>query len=244
MRGFLHIFRNYSALVSKSFTIPIFLLLISSSLWSQTKLWQPIPSAEWIELRIDSLRNELLANKTIEEDYEVPILAALLYYPDLKTTNIRFKSSRITTSMAALPRAGNIFRKPENRKYSILINNKLNKNRTPLISSVPYAARVGVIGHELAHIVDYKTKSNKKLIYEGLAYYFNTGFKRKLEHHVDKIAIDRGLGEGILAFRIYIDKESDASEKYKRFKRRVYLTSADIEAILQQSQSASDDEDS
>jgi len=244
MRVFLHIFRNFSTLVSKTFALPVFLLLISISLWSQTKLWQPIPSAEWIELRIDSLRNELLANKIIEEGYEVPILAALLYYPDLKSTHIRFKSSRITTSMAALPRAGNIFRKPENRKYSILINSRINKTRAPLISSVPFAARVGVIGHELAHIVDYKTKSNKRLIYEGLAYYFNTGFKRKLEHHVDKIAINRGLGEGILAFRIYIDEESDASEKYKRFKRRVYLTSADIEAILQQSQSASDEEES
>lgn len=134
--------------------------------------------------------------------------------------------------MAALPRGGNIFRKHKNRKYTILINNKVNSNRAPLISEVPHAARIGVIGHELAHIVDYKTKSNFRLMYEGLAYYFNNSFKRKLEHKIDRIAIYRGLGEGIIAFRIYIDNESKATEKYKLFKQKIYLSSTDIERII------------
>lgn len=232
MRGFSHTFRNFSAQVSKSFTISVFFLLTSISLWSQTIDLQPIPSAEWVEYRIDSLRSELLANKTIEENYEVSILAALMYYPDLKTSNIQFRKSRITTSMAAIPKGGNLFRKHKNRKYTILINNRVNSNRAPLISDVPHTAKVGIIGHELAHIVDYNTKSNLRLMYEGLSYYFNSGFKRQLEHKIDRIAIYRGLGEGIIAFRIYIDNESNATEKYKLFKQKIYLSSTDIEGII------------
>jgi hypothetical protein len=203
-----------------------------SNVLSQELIQQSIPSAELIEQKKDSLRLVLLAYKQIVEDYEASILAALMYYPDLKATNIQFRSSRITTSMAALPKGGNLFRKRQNRKYAILINNKVNSNRAPLISEVPFVAQVGVIGHELAHIVDYKTKSNIRLMYEGLAYYFNSSFKRKLEHKIDRIAIHRGLGEGIIAFRIYIDNESNATEKYKLFKQKIYLSATDIERII------------
>jgi hypothetical protein len=204
----------------------------NSYAFAQGLIRNTIPTPEFIEHKKDSLRLILLENKQIDEGYEAAILAALMYYPDLKATNIRFKKSGITTSMAALPRGGNIFRKPQNRKYTILINNRINSNRVPLLSDVPFTAKVGVIGHELAHIVDYKTKSNIRLMYEGLAYYFNNGFKRKLEHRVDCIAIYRGLGEGIIAFRIYIDNESDATEKYKIFKQKIYLSATDIERII------------
>lgn len=203
-----------------------------SNNFAQGLIRDTFPSPEFIEHKKDSLRPLLLENKQIDEGYEAAILAALMYYPDLKATNIQFRSSRITTSMAALPRGGNLFRKKQNRKYAILINNKVNSNRAPLISEVPFVAQVGVIGHELAHIVDYKTKSNFRLMFEGLAYYFNNSFKRKLEHKIDRIAIYRGLGEGIIAFRIYIDNESDATEKYKIFKQKIYLSATDIERII------------
>jgi hypothetical protein len=232
----LHIHQLFSKEYKPFIRIALFVLLFiafgNRYTFSQGLAQKNIPTAEFIEQKKDSLRLVLLENKQIVEDYEASILAALMYYPDLKTTNIQFRNSRITTSMAALPNGGNIFRAHKNRKYTILINNRVNSNRAPLISEVPFTARVGIIGHELAHIVDYKTKSNYRLMFEGLAYYFNTGFKRKLEHKVDRIAIYRGLGEGIIAFRIYIDNESNATEKYKLFKQKIYLSSTDIEGII------------
>ena len=195
--------------------------------------FDPIPSSQWIEEHKDSLREVLLRNKTLPADYEHSILAALMYYPNLEDTRIDFKKRSLTTTMAALPTVRSIFRSPENRRYSIIINHKKNKRKAPLLKDVPFEARVGVIGHELAHIVDYNRKSGIRLVGNGIAYSVSNSFKRNLEHRIDRITVNKGLGEGLFAFRLFVEQEANTTDRYRRFKDKIYLSSADIESLVE-----------
>jgi hypothetical protein len=216
------------------FFLSFFLLtiLVSQRVNAQHQIFDPVPTPEWIEEKIDSLRSELLINKKVPADYEHSILAALLFYPDLREANINFKRRAITTTMAALPRASGIFRTRENRRYSIIINHKKNKRKAPLLRNIPFEARVGVMGHELGHIVDYNRKSFVQIIGSGIAYLVSNGFKRNLEHKIDRIAINRGLGHELYAFRLYIEEEAKTTERYRKFKENIYLSSSDIDKII------------
>ncbi len=215
--------------------IGLFLLtiLLSLKVYAQHQLFDPVPSPEWIEEKIDSLRNELLINKKVPEDFEHSILAALLYYPDLKETHINIKKRALTTTMAALPKAGGIFRSRENRRYSIIINHKKNKRKAPLLKNVPFEARVGVMGHELGHIVDYNRKSFVQIIGNGIAYFVSNGFRRNLEHKIDRITVNRGLGQELYTFRLYIEEEAKTTERYRKFKENIYLSSSDIAKMIE-----------
>lgn len=221
----------------KKLTLFIILFLTSFFLKNEANAqyasFEPVPPPEWIEERIDSLRNEFLINKKITDDFEHSIIAALLYYPELKNTRIRFKRRTITTTMAALPRVGGFFRSRENRRYTILINYKKNKRKAPLLRNIPFDARVGVIGHELAHIVDYNRKSFVQIIGNGIAYFVSNKFKRNLEHKIDRIAINRGLGKELYTFRLYIEEEAKTTKRYRQFKEKIYLSSADIAELIE-----------
>lgn len=195
--------------------------------------FDPIPTPEWVDEHKDSLRKELLNNKEIVSNFEHSILAALMYYPNLEKTHISFKTRNISTTMAALPSVWNMFRKRENRRYSILINESKNRLKAPLLKNVPFAARVGVIGHELAHIVDYNRKGILQIIGNGIGYLVSSKFKRNLEHKVDRIAINKGLGEGLYAFRLYVEEEANTTERYRRFKDNIYLSSSDIALLVE-----------
>jgi hypothetical protein len=195
--------------------------------------FDPIPSPEWVDEHKDSLRKELLNNKEIVSNFEHSILAALMYYPNLEKTHISFKTRNISTTMAALPSVWNIFRKQENRRYSILINESKNRLKAPLLKNVPFEARVGVIGHELAHIVDYNRKGILQIIGNGIGYLVSNRFKRNLEHKVDRIAINKGLGEGLYTFRLYVEEEANTTERYRRFKDNIYLSSSDIASLVE-----------
>ena len=210
--------------------ISFLLLVFSEALFAQV---DSIPSAEWISLHKDSLRSELLSTKKVDTDFEHSILAALMYYPTLNNTRIIFKEQKLATTMAARPKVSSIFKKLENREYVILINSKQNKLRSPLLKDIPFEARVGVIGHELAHIVDYNRKSFIRIIGNGIAYITSNSFKRNLEHKIDRIAINKGLGKGLYQFRLFVEQEANTTDKYRRFKDNIYLSSADISKFVE-----------
>lgn len=213
----------------RHFIFLFFLLILSGGLFAQI---DSIPSAQWVALHKDSLQSELLNNKEIHGDFEHAILAALLYYPTLNNTHIFFQERKLATTMAARPKVSSLFKKTENRKYIILINSRQNRLKAPLLRDIPFEARVGIIGHELAHIVDYDRKSFIQIIGNGIAYISSNTFKRNLEHKIDRIAINKGLGEGLYKFRLFVEEEANTTDKYRRFKDNIYLSSTDISNLV------------
>lgn len=177
----------------------------------------------------DSLEPLYGKNKQLPEAYKVQALAALSYYPELQDTRIEFVERKFNTTMAARPAVRSIFKRKGKRKYRIFINRSPDVE-VPL-DAVQFSACVGVIGHELAHILDYENKSGLRITLNGL-WYWNRMFKRKFEHATDQRTIDHGLGEYLLSFSEHVLFRSKASEKYKSFKTDVYMTPEEIRIAL------------
>ena len=71
--------------------------------------------------QVDSLRSQFNNNKFFYEKYELQILVALSFYPELKNTKISFRRREIKTTMVARPKGINVFRAKGKRHYIIYI---------------------------------------------------------------------------------------------------------------------------
>ncbi len=181
--------------------------------------WQP---------KLDSLRAEYGANKTgMSEKYELPILIALSYYPELKNTHIEFRETKIKTSMNAQPTLGSIlFRKKANWRFVVRINN-LQKDSMVQVAKVPFNALIGVFGHEFYHFMDYKTEKAGHFLGFLFKYTTQKG-KKEVEFYTDLGTIKRGLGWQCYDFEHYVQHESNATMKYKKWKAKTYLSAEQI----------------
>lgn len=182
---------------------------------------------------IDSLKNVYGYNKVIPVQFEIPIYVALSHYPELDSTKIEFKKARIKTTLNARPTLGSLlFRKKSKRKYIVRINSTL-KDSNIVLDSVPLNATIGLFGHEFNHFVDYSTKNIFGVIARLIAYSSKKS-KEKFEKEIDLMTINRGLGWELYDWSYYVLNESVATEKYKKFKRRIYLEPEEIEELIKQ----------
>lgn len=177
--------------------------------------------------KVDSLIAIYGENKLLIQEYAHILIVALSYYPELKSTRIKFEFSNEKTTMASRP--SKMFFP---RTYKVLINRKQNFDGIPF-DSIPYNAAIGIVGHELAHIVDYESLNIFGLI-DRLALYANTPHgKSYFEKNIDLITISRGLGWQLYDWAKYAMYDNTmASEKYKQFKRSTYLTPEEIEKYI------------
>lgn len=90
------------------------------------------------------------------------------------------------------------------RSYVVIISNKTIKRLTPItFQNLPEAARIGVIGHELSHVVDFSRKTTWQSLLVA-AGHFSKRYMASLEFNTDKICIDHGLGEPLYNWSSYI----------------------------------------
>lgn len=185
---------------------------------------------DYSESAIDSLKTLYGQNKELPEGYELQTLLALSHYPELKDVSIRFENRSIKTTMACQPDVKQML-KNGNRSYVIIIGTEKKQDGIQL-ADVPFNAQVGVIGHEIAHVLDYESKNVIQLVGTGFGYLF-TGYKRRLEHHVDGLTISKGLGNQLYDWADFAMNKSNASEEYKAFKRSIYLSPETIRVAAQ-----------
>ncbi|MCF8219386.1 MAG: hypothetical protein K9I29_07470 [Bacteroidales bacterium] len=181
---------------------------------------------------IDSLRKEFSTQKHIPEKYELECLIALSYYPELKNVDIEFLNKRLKTTMAARPRVNALFKQKKNRTYRILINNSITDSSGLNYDDVPFNARIGIIGHELAHIVDYETKSMLHIVLNGIGYISNNTYRKNFEKDIDKITIAHGLGYQLYAFSSFLFNKADVNSEYLKFKEENYPSPENYKAML------------
>ncbi len=178
--------------------------------------------------QIDSLLLEYGNNKVFIDDFLEPTLIALSYYPELKNAKIVFRYSDEKTTMAARPVPLSLFGE---KSYQVLVNNSDNFHGI-LLKDVPFNAQIGVIGHELAHIVDYQNKNILGVL--GILFrYLDHRRTPMFEKEIDRATIERGLGWQLYdwaMFAMYTNQY--ATDEYKKFKRETYMQPKEIEQLV------------
>lgn len=176
------------------------------------------------------LRKEFGKNKTFITEVELPALIALSYFPELKNASIKFEYKNIATTMAAQPEFSSVL--SANRKYVIYINSEADKVGSISFSSLNLEQKVGIIAHELAHLLDYENRTNISILTCGVLYKLNNPYKRRMERETDEMVISKGLGSELYSFSNFVINESTASLEYKKFKLKNYLSPEEIKSRL------------
>jgi hypothetical protein len=167
--------------------------------------------------------------KNIPSEFELAFYTALSHYPELQAIRIEMKLNSFKFTMAARP-AKKLFSKRKNRIYRIYAN--IGNDFTGILpATLSYNRKVGVIGHELAHVLDYSNKSLCGIVGTGIGYMFRS-YRKKLEAKTDLEAIKHGLGWQLYDFEDFVLNRSDASEKYKKKKAKVYLNEKQIKELI------------
>ncbi|HOV12645.1 MAG TPA: hypothetical protein PLT47_04650 [Bacteroidales bacterium] len=178
---------------------------------------------------LDSLKKNYPHCIDIPQEYELAFFTAVAHYPELKDINITMKLESFNYTMAARP-AKKLLSNRRNRIYCVYANIKNNFSGI-VPSRLKYNQKVGVIGHELAHILDYTNKSLCGIIKTGVGY-LSLNYRKKLEAATDLEAIKHGLGWPLFDYNHYIMNHPDATEKYKKKKARVYLNEVEIKKLI------------
>jgi hypothetical protein len=178
---------------------------------------------------IDSLELLYSENKIFIDEYKLPCLVALSFYPELREVDIHFVHSKESTTMAARPIWNSIF--SSKRSYNIFINNN-EYFEGILLSDVPFNAQLGVIGHEIAHVLDYENQNFLGIMRIGIDY-LDVDKKIEYERSVDMLTISKGLGWQLHDWAQYSMYESlKATESYKEFKRKTYMNPTQIVEVM------------
>ena len=170
-------------------------------------------------------------NKVIMPVFEIPVLIALSYYPELKGTRIMFVEKSINTTAACRPKWTFLFKSRKNRVYEIYINNNQEKIKGALLEEIPFDAQIGLIGHELGHIADYSKKGVFGIFGMAFQYLFIPG-RSKIEKRVDAITIAHNLGWQLYDFEDFIFYRSKVSKEYKAFKRKIYVAPEELRKMI------------
>ena len=182
------------------------------------------------EKKIVYQSNKVIPNNILDE-----AKIALSYYPELEDVEIEFKYKKgIKKSfMQAQPKIANLFKGKKDRSYYVLMSSKfLIQNEEFSINEVPSEVLIGWLGHELGHIMDYRDKSAMGLVKFGTRYVTSENFIRKAERTADTYAINQGMGNYIFSTKDFILNHSNLPDSYKKRKARLYLSPAEILAMV------------
>lgn len=175
--------------------------------------------------KTDSLKNIYGGNKQLLQEYEEVSLIALSYYPELIHERIRFRFAGINSTSRTTMTLASIFKKI-NKQYIIYINNDMERTGV-LLSQAPFDAQVALIGHELAHVLDFKSRSFLRMALWGLGYLFEKEHA-KIEKSADKTTISHGLGWPLYHWADFVLNHSTANKHYLKMKESKYLLPAEI----------------
>jgi hypothetical protein len=130
----------------------------------------------------------------------------LSYFPELANTKIKFKIKNSTKGIISTrPTIGGIFRRSSKRKYLVLIFQPSGPNTIPLFSEAGINGQVGILGHELCHILYFNNKTGLGLIGLGINH-VSVKYMDRFERRTDSVDITRGLGYQLMAWKSYLDK--------------------------------------
>lgn len=172
----------------------------------------------------DSSKNYNYINAVPKKYYHL-FNEVCFYFPELKNETIELQLNNISTTMQARPKS--ILKL---NSYVVVINSDI-KFKGIQFDDVPPNAKLGIIAHELCHLLDYKNKSIVKLAQTGIGFIFSNG-RIKYERAIDLMTIKKGFGKELKDWSQYSIYDSKANEDYKQFKKTNYLNPSEIEKLI------------
>jgi hypothetical protein len=152
------------------------------------------------------LRKEYGSKKEYPLQFERQILLALSYYPELKNTPIHIRTKPQHSPGYTTVTFLGLFEPPPKRHFLIVISDSTEKMLMPLIfKNLSFNAQVALIGHELAHVSDFLTKTTFGIMKHAISN-VSAKYIDRFEYNTDAICIAHGLGYQLLEWSRYVRK--------------------------------------
>ena len=185
---------------------------------------------------LDSLRAIIGDNKGLPEGFEVAAAIAYSAFPELKDVQVDMVLTQGGAPMESTVGIASLVGSRKNRRYRVLLNNAQDSYFDPiLLRSLPFDAQVGILAHELGHIVYYHDLNVLEFGKWGLEYLRDDDFRATHERTTDLMPVYHGLGSQIYQYAWYIRKDSTCRELYegaKDFLDTYYMTDEELLKIL------------
>jgi hypothetical protein len=115
---------------------------------------------------------------------------------------ILFLELKSNSGLTTKPNFAGVFKRKDHRTYIITISNETIDTLKPLLlQNLTFEQQVGVIGHELSHVVDFNSKNFRRQLRWYRPYFKNTWIN---EFNTDRICIQHGLGKYLLAYSKHV----------------------------------------
>jgi hypothetical protein len=180
----------------------------------------------------DSLIYTVGPNKGLPEGYEEAALLALSAYPELRTVKVNMVLTQSGAPMESNFRFWSLFGSRAERIYEIRLNDADHSIFDGiLLRDLPFDAQVGILAHELGHVVYYHQLSTLQIAKWGLMYLTSLGFRATHEKSTDLMPVYHGLGSQIYQYAWFVrhaDVNREMYQKWGGFLDRFYLTDKEI----------------
>ena len=185
---------------------------------------------------LDSLKKIIGENKGLPPGFETAAAIAYSAFPQLKDVNIDMILTEEGAPMESTVDIGSLFGGRKNRRYRILLNDARNSFFDPiLLRSLPFDAQVGILAHELGHIVYYEDLNVFEFGNWGLRYLLEDEFRAAHERTTDLMPVYYGLGSQIYQYAYFVRNDSTCKSLYeleKGFIDKYYLTDKELSAAM------------
>jgi len=186
---------------------------------------------------LDSIRALIGRNKGLPVGFETAAAIAYSAFPQLKDVQIDLILTQDGAPMESTVSIWSLFGPRHAREYHILLNNAENSYFDPiLLRSLPFDAQVGILAHELGHIVYYEELNVLQFGKWGLKYLQDDQFRAAHERSTDMMPVYYGLGSQIYQYAYYVRYDPSCKEFYaqgKDFMDTYYLTDEELLEAIQ-----------
>lgn len=184
------------------------------------------------ETSIELYRQKFGRNKDIVKKYETEILTVLSHYPELRHTHIRFMLAlHAEVPYGTKPSFASCFKASKNRVYTVtILEHAAYPESEALMKHLSQSMRMGVLAHELAHVVQFE-RCNPLRLLQTLTNFAFAASRREIERGADKGAIRHGFGRGLLEHARYIRSIPGYVEQRPRLNQD-YLLPQEIDYYL------------
>jgi hypothetical protein len=185
---------------------------------------------------LDSLKAIIGDHKVLPKGFEIAAAIAYSAFPQLKDVKIDMILTQEGAPMESTLAISSLFGRRKNRHYQILLNDAQHSYFDPiLLRSLPFDAQVGILAHELGHVVYYHELNIFAFGKWGLMYLRDDEFRATHERTTDLMPVYHGLGSQIYQYAYFVRYDPTCKSFYEQerdFMDRYYLTEKELLEVL------------